>query len=72
MMLASVVRPVVGTWAPNKLKLALDLAPLQPVESHVHGFCASGLCCCQFAWGLGTICGPFLLVFGIVGQLCMH
>ncbi len=31
-----------------------------------------GLCCCQFALELGAVCGPFPLVSGIVGRLCMH
>jgi hypothetical protein len=75
-VLGPVVCLVVGAWVPKKLELALGLETLQPVESHVHGFCVGavcdciqllGLCCCQFAWKLGTVCGPFLQVFGIVG-----
>jgi hypothetical protein len=30
-----------------------------------------GLCCCGFAWELGAVFGPFQLVFGVVGWLCV-
>jgi hypothetical protein len=43
-VLGPVVCPVVGAWAPKESELALGLATLQAVESHVHGFCALGLC----------------------------
>jgi hypothetical protein len=42
-VLGPVICPVVGDWLPKELELALGLMTLQPVESHVHGFCASGL-----------------------------
>ena len=43
MMLGPVVCPVGGSWGPEKLELVLGLAASKPVESHVGGFCASGL-----------------------------
>ncbi len=43
MVLGPVVCPVVGAWAPKELELVLGLATLQPVEYHVHDFCALGL-----------------------------
>jgi hypothetical protein len=38
-----VVCSVVGSWAPEKMELLLDFAASKPMESHIHGFCASGL-----------------------------
>ncbi len=42
-MLGLVVCPVGGSWVREKLELTLGLVASQPVESHVHGFFASGL-----------------------------
>jgi hypothetical protein len=42
-VLGSVLCPVIGDWAPKESELTLGLATLQPVESHVHGFCGAGL-----------------------------
>ncbi len=42
-MLGPIVSPVVGPWAPVVSKLALGIAAVKPMESHVHCFGAASL-----------------------------
>ncbi len=56
-VLGPVVCPVVGAWAQKELELALGLATLQSVESHVHGLCVPGL---------------YVLVYGSKGCAVAH
>jgi hypothetical protein len=39
----AVVCSVGGYWVPEKMELVLGFAASKPIESHIHGFCASGL-----------------------------
>ncbi len=43
MVLGPVVCSVGVSWAPEKMELVLGFAASKPMESHIHGFCASGL-----------------------------